>query len=378
MKILHVTAYYMDGMGYQENMLPKGQAELGHDVVVICGNRHPNYKHIRDERDSMPGIFYDGQVQIERLPVFAELNGRGVIFKSLLPKLYKYKPDLLFCHGIGEPIISCIIYKLLNPSVILQMDTHSTADNSGKSMYAGLYHGFFRIILQIFKAKFSSLFAISPETVEFMKKYYKLKDEDISFLPLPGDGSLMEEYCSNRIKFREKYNIGENEKVVIHTGKLPGEKLTNEVINAFNHLQRDDVKLIICGSIEDDWKNQFYELLGQNKNIHFLGWLPAEELRELFVASDLLCQPGSLSNTFLDAVCCGLPVILADTPQGRELTSDGNGILVSTKDMKLLEEKLSNALKPEKLRILKKNAKDAWSKYHYVNNAEQAIQDSCN
>jgi hypothetical protein len=39
MKIIHICQYYNDGFGYQENLLPRYQAKLGHDVMVITSDR---------------------------------------------------------------------------------------------------------------------------------------------------------------------------------------------------------------------------------------------------------------------------------------------------------------------------------------------------
>ena len=52
---------------------------------------------------------------------------------------------------------------------------------------------------------------------------------------------------------------------------------------------------------------------------------------------DYLIQPGSLSNSFIDAICCGLPLILLNTPQGKSLTSSGNGILIQENSDHYLE-----------------------------------------
>lgn len=55
MKILHVTGYYIREMAYQENLLPRGQSELGHDVVVITGTHEPKFKFNDLDRINPPG-----------------------------------------------------------------------------------------------------------------------------------------------------------------------------------------------------------------------------------------------------------------------------------------------------------------------------------
>lgn len=59
----------------------------------------------------------------------------------------------------------------------------------------------------------------------------------------------------------------------------------------------------------------------------FIGWVNPDELRELIKACDALVQPGTLSNTFVEAVCIGTPLVLADSPQARDLIFAKNGII---------------------------------------------------
>ena len=48
MKIVHICMIaYIDGWGYQDNLLPEYMANAGHDVVVITNNnKFPSYLHI--------------------------------------------------------------------------------------------------------------------------------------------------------------------------------------------------------------------------------------------------------------------------------------------------------------------------------------------
>ena len=47
MKIVHISENYIEGWGYQENLLPQYQKRVGHDVVVISDNNH--LKYIQDQ-----------------------------------------------------------------------------------------------------------------------------------------------------------------------------------------------------------------------------------------------------------------------------------------------------------------------------------------
>jgi hypothetical protein len=45
MKIVFVTAWYSEGMGYLENCLPKAIAKLGHEVHIITSTAQVYYNH---------------------------------------------------------------------------------------------------------------------------------------------------------------------------------------------------------------------------------------------------------------------------------------------------------------------------------------------
>ena len=139
-----------------------------------------------------------------------------------------------------------------------------------------------------------------------------------------------------RKKIIQKYNISEDNKIFLHTGKLPGRKKSKELIKAFSNTN-GKYTLLITGSLDSDFKIFVDNVTKKKKNIIFCGWKSVDELRDYMLGSDFLIQPGSLSNSFIDAICCGLPLILHNTPQGVSLTSYGNGLLLSDNSAEYLE-----------------------------------------
>ena len=88
---------------------------------------------------------------------------------------------------------------------------------------------------------------------------------------------------------------------------------------------------------------------------------------------DYLIQPGSLSNSFIDAICCGLPLILLNTPQGKSLTSSGNGILIQENSDHYLENFLRNINVVNYKRLLE-NAEKCHKKYDYIEVARLSLK----
>jgi hypothetical protein len=367
MKIVHVTGYFVADMAYQENLLPIGHAELGHDVVLITGCNDPNFGYNAKFRKHEAGVTIHKSIRIHRLPQYFEFSkNRGPVLKGLLLSLFRHQPDLLFIHDIGFSLIVATIYKLINRKVILQFDCHSTFANAGRSRLGFLYHGLFRVYFHIFSGIFDRLYAVAPEVTLFMMRNYGLRNDHIQLLPLPGDSSGAIHADFYRTKVREQLAIRSDETVIVHTGKLPGDKETEALLSAFRKITNPCIRLAIAGTISPSFQNTFEYYLKQDSRILFIGWCKADYLRKLFYAADLLVQPGSLSNTFIDAVCCGIPILLDDTPQGQYLTSFGNGITIKRSLLPFLDAYITQCIEPSRLRELKAGAVKAISAHHYT------------
>tara|TARA_R110002167_G_scaffold3623_4_gene17662 strand:+ start:24868 stop:26010 length:1143 start_codon:yes stop_codon:yes gene_type:complete len=373
MRVVHVTGYYSEKMAYQENLLPLGQYELGHDVVIITGRYEPDFGFNSLTRKRPKGWFVDRGVKILRLNHYFELKNKGPVLFGLIYNLYKLKPELLFVHGIGSAFLVCLIYKLIFSKVILQFDCHSTKDNSLGSKIGPFYHGIFRFLFSLSKHKFDRIFGVSPESIQFMEDVYKLNPSYTTLLPLPGDASLINKYSEIRGKVRSDWQVDSDALILIHTGKLPGDKETEMLLKVFLGMENRNLKLMIAGSIDKSFEIKFDEYLSQDARIKYLGWVDAHKLREYFIASDLLVQPGSLSNSFVDAICCGLPVLLGDTPQGRYLTKNENGKVVSRNDYLCLRSAIVDSLNRETLINFKRNSLNAAEMFSYQTNAKLSI-----
>jgi glycosyltransferase involved in cell wall biosynthesis len=368
MKIIHVNGYFKEDIVYQENLLTVGQYKLGHEVYLITSCYEPEMKINYGNRRKKSGEYDYNGVKVIRVDDYFELKKNAlVIVKSILPILKNIKPDIIFFHDVSHLLFYGIIYKKLNPSVSLHIDFHSDEYNAINSSIGHIYHFFWRLFFILFSNKFDKYFAVAPEAEFFIKKYYKIPQNKITLLPLPGDSSYLNHSDKIKGQFRSSLSISESSKIFVHTGKLPQGKETSLVLNAFMRIQNPYIRLLIAGSIDDDYLSQFYSYLNNDNRIIFLGWLKPYEMNELLISSDIMIQPGSLSHTFVESICCGLPLILNDTPQGRNLTSSGNGILLKNKSIDELCNIMEYVLIEENYVKLKNSALKAAMYYDHVN-----------
>ena len=373
MKIVHVTGYFADGYGYQENLLPLGQSELGHDVHVVTCKNEPDFGFNSHCREKLVGTYDFKGVTVTRLDHYYEIVNRMPFLKGLLRKIFQEKPDILFIHDVGPSLLTGMFYKLINPAVSLHMDCHSTPDNARNSLIGPVYHFLFRIFFLLFSKKIDRIFAIAPETIDFMTKYYGLKKENITLLPLPGDSSGLLQKESIKKRVFDELDIPKETRIVLHSGKLPGDKETLCVLKSFSQIKNDNLRLVLAGSVDESFRSVLDQYISNDPRILELGWLSAAALRDIMLASDLLVQPGSLSNSFIDAICCGLPIVLDDTPQGRYLTKGGNGVLIARDNLEYLTSCIEACLKKEQSEIMKRNALAEAEFYSYVNNARISL-----
>ena len=206
-----------------------------------------------------------------------------------------------------------------------------------------------------------------------MCKYYNFHESDITLLPLPGDSSRLAKKDLIKKRIFNDLNLDASIRIILHSGKLPGDKETASVIESFGKIKNINLRLILAGSVSDSFRSTLDQYIENDKRIIEMGWVSASDLRDLMLASDLLVQPGSLSNSFIDAICCGLPLILDDTPQGRYLTKNENGVLIARKNLKSLAACIESCLEENKNNLLKENSIKQADFYHYVNIARISL-----
>ena len=74
MRIIHVSSHLYPALGYQDSLLPKAQANLGHEVYVVTSDRHErfiykNNKIVLGERIRGAGFFEEDGIKVWRLKI---------------------------------------------------------------------------------------------------------------------------------------------------------------------------------------------------------------------------------------------------------------------------------------------------------------------
>ncbi len=115
---------------------------------------------------------------------------------------------------------------------------------------------------------------------------------------------------------------------LISTGRLIERKGYKYLIEAIADLKEIQLTLVGDGNIKEELKTLAKE---KRSNVVFLGKKNHKEIVNLLQQADIFCLPSlneGMSNSILEAMACGLPIIATDTGGSLELI-EGNGYIVS-------------------------------------------------
>lgn len=185
-------------------------------------------------------------------------------------------------------------------------------------------------------------------------------------------------------QFLSKYGIPKEPLKIVMVGRIEKEKNIEVLLEAFSKtIKKVDVLLIIAGkgSLLDDFKKVSWDL-GIEKKVYFLGYVPDEELQDLYNISDVFVIPALFEAqciAALEAAASGLPLVGANAAALPEIIKHKqNGFLFRPMNSNDLNKKLLQLLKnkslrekmgQESLKIAKKH-----EQHHVYRNFEQLYE----
>ncbi|RME42687.1 MAG: glycosyltransferase family 1 protein [Chloroflexi bacterium] len=129
---------------------------------------------------------------------------------------------------------------------------------------------------------------------------------------------------------------------VLFVGRLEKRKGFKYLLEAFRFVKAavPKARLLVVGQYEEEelepfeWYVRHHELEG----VHFIGYVPGEELPRYYRTADVCCVPSTGFESFgivlLEAMASGTPVVASSIPGYREVLTDGReGRLVTPADV---------------------------------------------
>lgn len=332
-KILHIAlcSPYNLNWNYQENMLANHHDKLGFDVTVITTqfitnktkfNQELHLKNIEYENNSIKIIRLQNRISIIRIK-----HPKFRFYSTLYSHLINITPDIIFIHGIQFFNNRTIIkyYKLFFPKIFI--DSHEDYNNSAQNFFSKkILHGmYWRYYAKKYEKIVEKIWGVLPARVDFYRSVYKINSDKLDVLFLGADDELVlkNSLNKNRLINRKKYSFDSKKINIVSGGKIDKNKtqlLT--FMEAFNFYNNDNLVLYIFGSINEDYKLRFSELISDK--IIYLGWLNLIETYEIISISDIVVFPGLHSTLWEQTVAQKKPIIVKKIPGFDHLNINNN------------------------------------------------------
>lgn len=137
---------------------------------------------------------------------------------------------------------------------------------------------------------------------------------------------------------------------LISTGRLIARKGYQYLIPALKGLKNVELTLVGGG----DLRSELEELARKNQvKVNFTGEVKHDEIVKYLQNSDIFVLPSlneGMSNSILEAMACGLPIITTDTGGSKELI-DGNGFIIKKSSIASIRNALSKYSESKKLNL---------------------------
>lgn len=228
--------------------------------------------------------------------------------------------------------------------------------------------------IEFFMSLFTDcLITINDEDFEFAKKHLKAKDTK----KVNGVGYNSDRYFpvskEEKAENRRKLGYSENEKLLIYVAEMNANKNQSMLIKTLKLLndKNDVFRLLIVGA--DNYDGKYVQLAketGVQDKVDFLGH--REDIDNLIHASDIAVGSSireGLPVNVMEALACGLPVVLSNNRGHRVLAVNGkNGYVVNVNDCEKMAERIEEIVFDEKkyaefsenaVRLVKPYSKDS-------------------
>ncbi|MCF8070592.1 MAG: glycosyltransferase family 4 protein [Desulfobacterales bacterium] len=338
MKIAHLclSNYYADNYYYQENLLSKMHKESGHTVLIVASTLTMSPTgYVFTDSGHYVNEFGIDVVRVDYatcLPVQVMVKLRA--YKGVYRILREFSPEIVIFHGVSAfELLTVAKYVRQNPNVKLYADNHGDFNNSAKNRLSKwlLHYIYYRLIIKQTLPEILKVFCISIETMDFVRRVYRIPKDKIEYLPLGGIIFDEDEYCTRRNEKRKELGLNDETILAVQAGKMGKSKKAVETIKTIQNTKPTNIRLLLIGSIKDEIRNEILPLL-DDPQIIFAGWKSPDELQSYLCAADLYLQPGGASSTTQNALCCRCPVALNDWPSHKPFIR-GNGWLLDEQTM---------------------------------------------
>jgi 1,2-diacylglycerol 3-alpha-glucosyltransferase len=355
MRILLATdTYYPDvnGAAYFTYRLATTLSHRGHNVFVMCPSRSFRNTVSNDNEVTVYGI------RSIPIPIYRNFRISPLFIPRSVRKAVKeISPDIVHIQNhflIGKEVVSAA-KKLGIPTI---GTNHFMPENLVHYLHLpGISERWVqKLAWRQFVRVFEQLDSVTTPTktaAALLEKAALNKDVmpvscgiDLERFKPTNDGAYL----------KRRFAIPTNKPVLLYVGRLDKEKKIDVVLRALPDISRvTGVHLVLAGlGKEKQNLEALTEKLGIQKAVTFTGFVPDEDLQNIYRVADLFVTAGIAelqSIVTMEAMASGLPVVAVNAMALPELVHNGeNGYLFSDGDSEMLAERVIAILANQALR----------------------------
>src|SRR5438128_4969712 len=328
LKIVVVSAFYSDGMGYSENCLPRALAALGHDVHLIAstfnvyGNEpmyDETYRDFLGPRQVAAGSTRADGYQVHRVP--ASLVSGYVHMKGLLEQIDELSPDIV--HSIEIASLQTFVLAMRKPFARYRLfcETHQTMSvlkpymkqARGAWLKKTLYRMTRTLPTYLASLTVEKCYAVTPDCAEVAARFYGVPRSKMTLLSLGTDTELFHppenpSDLAARRDLRRRLGFTDHDIVCVYTGRFSRDKNPLILAKAIDALSDVDARfkgLFIGDGIQKDD-------IAACRSVAIVPFMTHEDLAQHYRAADVAVWPKQESMSMLDAASSGLPVVVSN------------------------------------------------------------------
>jgi len=325
MKIAIIADWYSDDMGYAENYLPMALGRLGHEVHLLTSNfqvyaNSPKYDQIYrsklGERQVSEGVWKKQFFTLHRLRGW--ISPVGVHVVGLDSVLRRLRPDIVYCFEINSPStgVAARHRRTIGYGLFCESRLHASVFPPPSRILSRIKLWLKNSLVGVADVidNVERFYPIAPDVQRIITQHFGVPSEKCSLSSLAVETDIFSPRrdAARIAAFRSKLGLSEGDLLCVYTGRLTPGKGPLVLGKAVDLLQRrgsKEVRGLFVGEGEESYRKQISECSGCM--IH--PFVKPAELADIFRSADVGVWPLQESTSQLDAMACGLPIIVNDT-----------------------------------------------------------------
>lgn len=354
MKIVILTTWFSEKMGYIENCLPKAMAKLGHEVHVVSSTAQVYYNS--PEYDKVYEPFIGKNIQnigvkqvdgftLHRIP-FRNLQNK-VFLKDLGVKLKEINPDVVqVFDAFSFPTLQAAYYKItLGYKLFTANHTVASVFPLYQEGKGTLLHRLMFFVTRTIPGTMiswvtSKCYPATVDALDIAIKYYGIPERKTQLASLGVDTDFFcpqtnEESKEFRVTKRKELGISDEEILCIYTGRFTEGKNPLCLAKAIEILveKEEPYKALFMGN------GPQLEEIAKMKGCIVHKFEPYHTLPKYYGIAEIGVWPKQESTSMIDAAACGLPIVISNKVLATERV-EGNGLTYIENDSEDLANKL--------------------------------------